>query len=1363
MVIARARKKSRSAMILLTILFLWIQMRLFYLPAPALSEENKSPDTQQKSPYKDVPANEPNFIFINYLNSTGLLKGFPDGNFRPASGLTRAEAAAVLVKAAGLKLGSAQAGFKDVSSSYWAAKNIAAAKNAGLLKGYLDGTFRPEAKLTRAEGITLILKLSKQPDPGAALPALADVSPKHWAARPIAVGIASEMTGLASDNKHFLPDSQFTRGSLARALAVLLTRDPVLNQASLTDKVNVIKGTITITRPGSKSPEVVKEGTEIKPGDTVNTGSNSSADLIFPDGTGLRLDANTELILKEAKGRSYIKADGTPGTAVEWLALDLKLGKLYGALATAAGSSEEKPTTASNTVKAAALRGIRTGVTTAAVKTVTPPWWKITQTKRTRVKVDMPAGVAAIRGTFWENRVDPDGSFKTTLLTGDAEVTASGQTVSLEGGQRTEVKQAGKPPDTPTPLTSEDKKEWLDQKEWAEQRAAEIETNQEEKLPEPPPADKPEEALPSQDEQKTDITGTIKDALDSAGKPDNTSNTGGGGRTPSNVPVTGVTLDRHTLTITTDSSPVSLIATVTPANASNKNVNWSSNSAVATVAYGSVTPVSTGTAVITVTTVDGSFTDSCTVTVTSPSPPSPTTTIRINSVERASISDTELQANDTSGGGEHFSSLSADGRYIAFYSYANNLVLGDANGLNSDIFVRDRQSGTTVLVSVATDGTQGNSGSRFPFISADGRFVVFDSGANNLVAGDTNGREDIFVRDRDMDNDGIFDEPGAVSTSRVSVATDGTQTNAGSFSMWPSISSDGRYVAFYSDATTLVPDDTNGYYDIFVHDRQTNTTQRVSVSSTGVQADTASYFPHISANGRYVAFSSGATTLVPGITTFGIFVRDLQANTTSYIAPGSDPVMSSDGRYITFSADDSANLVAGDTNGQTDIFVRDRDADGNGIFDEDGKISTARVNVSSTGTQANGFSYTPSISDNGRYVTFTSQASNLVPDDTNADGDIFFHDTQTHLTKRVSVSLTGEQGNDGSWYSWISADGSYVAFTSDATNLAAGDTNGRSDVYVAGLDPNAALDTVAPTAPTGLAAVQTGPSYMKLTWNPASDNVRVVRYAVYRAGSLTGPFTQIATVNGSVYSYWDTSLIPATTYYYYITAGDEDGNWSLPPAPMPMSTTVELNTVAKVTYLAAGYRYSLARTSDGAAWAWGDNSYGHLGSGTALSFSTSPLPVVGDAVYLTNIASIDGYYHTVAVKSDRTVWAWGDNRYGQLGIGDLVNRPTPMQVKGRDGSGYLTGITAVATGEMHTLALKSDGTVWAWGDNGYGQLGYVTANGAANDSYTPVPVQGPDGTGYLTDIIAVAAGSAHSIALKSDGTVWTWGQNAYGA
>jgi Tol biopolymer transport system component len=361
-------------------------------------------------------------------------------------------------------------------------------------------------------------------------------------------------------------------------------------------------------------------------------------------------------------------------------------------------------------------------------------------------------------------------------------------------------------------------------------------------------------------------------------------------------------------------------------------------------------------------------------------------------------------------------------------------------------------TGATARVSVSSGGVQGNRASYPEGISANGRYLALSSEATNLVAGDTNGRADAFVRDLRTGR-----------TTRVSVSSGGRQAKPGPDAFGGSgadgISANGRYVIFHSDASNLVSGDTNHTDDVFVHDRKTGRTTRVSVGSDGRQANGSSGFATISANGRYVAFSSMASNLVAGDTNrlSDVFVRDLATGKTRRVSVSSrgrqarcnlnscestEPALSADGRYVAF-VSSATNLVPGDTNRLADVFLRDL---------RTGK--TRRVSVSSRGGQGTGDptrngSNAPSISADGRYVAFHSADSNLVPADTNRTFDIFVNDRVTGQTRRVSIGSGGEQANGENLGALgISPDGHYVAFSSLASNLVAGDVNDITDVFV---------------------------------------------------------------------------------------------------------------------------------------------------------------------------------------------------------------------------------------------------------------------------------------------------------------------------
>jgi Tol biopolymer transport system component len=409
-------------------------------------------------------------------------------------------------------------------------------------------------------------------------------------------------------------------------------------------------------------------------------------------------------------------------------------------------------------------------------------------------------------------------------------------------------------------------------------------------------------------------------------------------------------------------------------------------------------------------------------------------------LKRASVSGLGSAPNASSAG----ASMSPDARYVAFGSAATNIVAGDTNG-KADVFVLDRQSGTTVLASVGPNGVQGDNDSNNPVITPDGRYVAFNSLADNLVPGDTNGVADVFVRDMQL---GV--------TTRVSVSSSGAQGNMQSgtaASGAPVISADGRYVAFGSAATNFVPGgDMNSSPDIFVHDLVTGQTTIMSVDSSGAQNFYGGVDPAISADGRYVAFDSqGAYVPTDGNGQRDVYLHDRLTGTTSLVsvaitglagnAYANNPSLSSDGRYVAFISF-SVNLIPGSTNFGVNVFVRDVVA---GV--------TTQVNVTSAGAQpGNTFiqSFNPTISPDGRFVTFNSDAHDLVPGDTNNAMDTFLHDRLTGTTERVSLGVQGNEGNSGVNPENVpmSADGRYVSFNSFSTNLVPNFTSGPSSIFL---------------------------------------------------------------------------------------------------------------------------------------------------------------------------------------------------------------------------------------------------------------------------------------------------------------------------
>lgn len=349
----------------------------------------------------------------------------------------------------------------------------------------------------------------------------------------------------------------------------------------------------------------------------------------------------------------------------------------------------------------------------------------------------------------------------------------------------------------------------------------------------------------------------------------------------------------------------------------------------------------------------------------------------------------------------------------------------------------------TIHVSTTLNGAPSPAFSANPAISFDGRYVAFETSAS-LVSGDSNGKTDVFVYDTQN-----------LAMERVSLAHDGQQANAASNE--PSISANGRYVIFTSKASNLIPRpnapvsaraNREPGINVYRRDRQTGNTIAVSVDSAGRPADRHAWMGDLSADGGYVSFTSHSENLVkPDMN--GIkrdpFIHDVNSGVTEFadrLPNGTNPwsggaisAVSEGGRRVAYRSK-APNLVPGDNNARFDIFVLDRDEN-----------ETRRVSVTSSGAQGNADSNYPDISADGRTVVFET-ASALVPADNNGSVDIYAHDLATRMTQLVSRSSTGQIGNSHSFRPSVSADGRYVSYSSLATNLVPGDTNGQEDAFV---------------------------------------------------------------------------------------------------------------------------------------------------------------------------------------------------------------------------------------------------------------------------------------------------------------------------
>ncbi len=448
-------------------------------------------------------------------------------------------------------------------------------------------------------------------------------------------------------------------------------------------------------------------------------------------------------------------------------------------------------------------------------------------------------------------------------------------------------------------------------------------------------------------------------------------------------------------------------------------------------------------------------------------------------------------------GASSAASLSDDGRYVTFSSTATTLVPNDTNS-QADIFVRDRELGTTQRVNLGIGGEQALGGtSSNASISNDGQVVQFTSSAINLIGLDTNDQSDVFVHDRKTN-----------MTTRVSVASNGAQA-AGGASSGGVMTPDGRYIAFASAATNLVTSDTNAATDVFLHDRQTGTTQRVSLTNGGLQATGSSGGPSLSVNGQVVAFVSSATNIVASDSNgkIDVFVRDLQAGTTTRVsvgpagAQGNDdsfsPMVSGDGRFVVFDSR-ATNLVP---NGGSGTYLHDRTT---GV--------TSALNINPVSTQT--FS-APRITRDGRHVCYSFRES------ATALNQLFVVDVQTLAKIRVD-SGTGVGSDLHSLGCAINGDATLAAFDTRVP-LVQGDTNNVSDVFLRTLFASVATDQAA----LRFGAVTSGATFVSQT---APQTVRLTQGAGGRVtwtATSNQPWLQVSPASGTGSATLSIGVVPA--------------------------------------------------------------------------------------------------------------------------------------------------------------------------------------------------------------------------------------------
>lgn len=361
----------------------------------------------------------------------------------------------------------------------------------------------------------------------------------------------------------------------------------------------------------------------------------------------------------------------------------------------------------------------------------------------------------------------------------------------------------------------------------------------------------------------------------------------------------------------------------------------------------------------------------------------------------------------------------------------------------------DTPAGQTVLVSAGLGGRPANGPSERASISADGHLVVFTSHASNLVRGDHNACTDVFLRDLDHG-----------TTTRVDRGYDGSESD-GCTGIDPIISADGRYVVYSADSTNLVRGVRDGRSHIYRTDLRTGRTELASAAADGTPGNGDSMRPTLSADGRYVAFTTSADNLVPGDTpasTWETVVRDMVTGTVVRTSAASDGTpgnaasdgtqISADGRYVTFFSN-ATNLVEGDTNKKVDEFLHDT-ATGR----------TTRLSVSAAGVQSDQITIGGTISDDNRYVVLNSHATNLTPESPNTgQNHIYLQDLQEGTLRLIDKGADGVPAPGGTFWASISGDGRHIPMASSGPALVPGDTNGVRDIFVADL-PDATLRRV---------------------------------------------------------------------------------------------------------------------------------------------------------------------------------------------------------------------------------------------------------------------------------------------------------------
>lgn len=619
---------------------------------------------------------------------------------------------------------------------------------------------------------------------------------------------------------------------------------------------------------------------------------------------------------------------------------------------------------------------------------------------------------------------------------------------------------------------------------------------------------------------------------------------------------------------------------------------------------------------------------------------------------RVSVDSNEMQANAMSYRGV----ISADGRFVAFDSEASNLVPDDTNGVG-DVFLRDLQLGTTLRVSVTSTGEQANSGGEVPSISEDGRFVAFESGSTNFAEGDTNGFGDIYVKDM---------VTGTVVRASLT-STGGEPNNA---TTYPSISGDGRYVVFDSDADNLVPNDVNGAGDIFIRDLQLGTTTGVSIAG-----NSGGYDGSISLDGRFVVFNSNSTNLVPndtnGVT--DVFVYSVQtgqivrASVNSSGVEGNygsmEPSISGDGRYVTFSTP-SENFATLNTYGYTQLYIHD--------------MQTGATTLASyqSGYAMVGISDSSEISSNGRYVIFSFDDKG----DGMPDRWLYVYD-QVANTMKMVVNRTSDYSGNAIFPS-ISGDGRFIAFASSAGSFVADDTNGVRDIFIREVkyapDTNPTVISVEQGCPNGCSTSADQFVDFLVKFSEPVTGVDVTDFVLTVGGGIVG--ATVSTVSGE-----------GSDYIVHVDTGTGDG-------------TLRLDVI-----------------DDDSIKDFPQNPLGGVGAGNGNFTSGEVYTVDKSTVAVTSIVRLDpsptmsGNVH-FAVNFSEPVTGVDVSDFVLVPTGSISGMAV-MEVAGSEAAYTITVNAGMGDGTLRLDLIDDDSILDAY-SNPLGGLGMNTGNFTSGEVYT---------------------------------------------